>query len=191
MVSLQQSFNELRNLLVRGRSLSPFGDDPIFYIVFSPKLMLEVKRQLKVWEAKLKHDGWNVHVFSMADAIDGILKNHDLRHIWLESEKESPFAFEDIKKTLAEALCENDALKNKLQKKLESLKNEEKTVLFVTDLEALHPYLRIGAIEQKLQGSFFVPTVFLYPGTRVGKSTLKFLGIYPEDGNYRSIHIGE
>jgi len=60
----------------------------------------------------------------------------------------------------------------------------------VTDLEALHPYLRVGSIEQKLQGKFTVPTVFLYPGIRTGKATLKFLGIYPEDGNYRSTHIG-
>ena len=60
----------------------------------------------------------------------------------------------------------------------------------MTDLEALHPFLRIGAIESQLQGQFHVPTVFLYPGIRTGKTRLKFLGFYPEDGNYRSVHIG-
>jgi hypothetical protein len=64
------------------------------------------------------------------------------------------------------------------------------TVLFVSDLEALHPYLRVGALEQQLTGRFSVPTVFLYPGIRDGKTTLKFLGIYPADGNYRSVHFG-
>jgi hypothetical protein len=54
----------------------------------------------------------------------------------------------------------------------------------------LHPYLRIGAIEQRLQGKVTVPVVILYPGTRRGQTNLSFLGIYPEDGNYRSIHIG-
>ena len=62
--------------------------------------------------------------------------------------------------------------------------------LGVTDLEALHPYLRIGAIESQLQGKFSVPTIFLYPGVRTGKTRLKFLGFYPEDGNYRSVHVG-
>ncbi len=77
-----------------------------------------------------------------------------------------------------------------LQQKLEQLGDQPHALLLVTDLEALHPYLRVGSIEQKLQGQFKVPTVFLYPGVRTGKSTLKFLDIYPEDGNYRSIHIG-
>jgi hypothetical protein len=60
----------------------------------------------------------------------------------------------------------------------------------VTDLEALHPYMRIGAIESSLQSNFHVPTIFLYPGTRTGKTRLSFLGFYPEDGNYRSVHVG-
>ena len=28
------------------------------------------------------------------------------------------------------------------------------------------------------------------PGERTGKTRLKFLGFYPEDGNYRSSHVG-
>ena len=63
-------------------------------------------------------------------------------------------------------------------------------LLLVTDLEALHPYLRIGTIEGQLSGKFCVPTVFLYPGVRTGKTKLRFLGFYPEDGNYRSVHVG-
>ena len=53
----------------------------------------------------------------------------------------------------------------------------------------LYP-IRIGAIESQLQGKFHVPTIFLYPGVRTGKTRLKFLGFYPEDGNYRSVHVG-
>ncbi|NLB18209.1 MAG: DUF1788 domain-containing protein, partial [Syntrophomonadaceae bacterium] len=30
----------------------------------------------------------------------------------------------------------------------------------------------------------------LYPGQRTGKTQLKFLGFYSEDGNYRSVHVG-
>ena len=81
-------------------------------------------------------------------------------------------------------------LGRRLAEKLQSLAGSTNTVLFVTDIEALHPYLRVGVLEQQLQGRFTVPTVFLYPGVRDGKTTLKFLGIYPADGNYRSVHIG-
>lgn len=50
--------------------------------------------------------------------------------------------------------------------------------------------LRIGAIEDQLYGRFHVPSVFFYPGERTGKTRLKFLGFYPDDGNYRSNHVG-
>jgi hypothetical protein len=188
--SLQQDFDELRQRLKRGLGLRDISDDPVFYLVFRPELMLTVKRRIKQWIAKLQLEGWQVQTFSMADAVHQILKNHDLRDIWLESEKDAPLDFDEINKTLADVLTADRALKNKLDEKLQSLAGKKDIVLFVTDLEALHPYLRVGTIEQSLQGRFTVPTIILYPGVRAGRTTLRFLGIYPEDGNYRSTHIG-
>ena len=78
----------------------------------------------------------------------------------------------------------------RLEGALQPLEGQHNALLLVTDLEALHPFLRIGAIESQLQGKFQVPTIFLYPGMRTGKTRLKFLGFYPEDGNYRSVHVG-
>jgi len=187
---LDQSFKELQFQLKQGRGLSNVGMDPVFYLVFRPEKMLDVKLRLKLWVAKLKHDSWIVDVFSMVDAIDGILRRHDLRDIWLESEKDDPFDFDTINKTLSDTLVGSDKLKNVFLEKLEELADQQNALLLITDLEAIHPYLRIGTIEQKLQGKFKVPTVILYPGIRTGRTTLKFLGIYPEDGSYRSIHIG-
>ena len=190
MPLLDQSFKELQFQLKQGRGLSHTGMDPVFYLVFRPEEMLDVKLKLKSWVAKLRHDGWIVYMFSMADAIDQILRKHDLRDIWLECEKDDPYDFDSINKTLSDALVGSDNLKNVFLEKLEELADQQNALLLVTDLEAIHPYLRIGSIEQKLQGQFKVPTVILYPGIRTGKTTLKFLGIYPEDGSYRSIHIG-
>ncbi len=190
MPLLKQNFNELRQRLKQGRGLNHVSDDPVFYLVFHPKEMLEVKRRIKQWKAKLNIEGWTVHIFSMADAVSEILKENDLRDLWLESEADDPFDFESINKTLADALMSDNILEKKLDDKLQLLANVKNAVLFVTDLEALHPYMRVGSIEQRLQGRFTVPTVILYPGIRAGRTTLRFLGIYPEDGNYRSIHIG-
>jgi hypothetical protein len=85
---------------------------------------------------------------------------------------------------------EKGTLQSKLEDLLTELEHEPNAILLVTDLEALHPYMRIGSIEGQLQGKFSVPTVFFYPGVRTGKTRLKFLGFYPEDGNYRSEHVG-
>ena len=46
------------------------------------------------------------------------------------------------------------------------------------------------AVEQSLQGRCTAPLVILYHGVRSGNTILRFLGEYPEDGNYRSLMIG-
>ena len=129
----------------------------------------------------------------MAEAIHGIFQANEFRDVWLASEMNKSFdpdSVHDINQTLSDVLVSGDALMHKLLARLESLAGRNQTALFVTDLEALHPYLRVGSLELKLQGKFGVPTVFLYPGIRDGKTTLRFLGIYPPDGNYRSVHFG-
>ncbi len=112
-----------------------------------------------------------------------------MMQIWLAADKKFPHDWEKTNQSLTNAIA-NGALKDRLEKTMESLEGKEKVILLITDLEALHPYLRIGAIEGQLYGKFSVPTVFFYPGVRTGKTRLKFLGFYPEDGNYRSVHVG-
>jgi len=190
MTLLNRSFEELRKRLRTGTRFSNHSDDPVYYLVFPPEQMIEVKRLLPEWTVKLKLDDWDVSVLSMAEAVHDILRNHELRQFWLEAEQEDPLDFDSINRTLQDALAEGDALKNRVLERLEELMPKERALLLITDLEALHPYARIGAIEQRLQGRFCVPTVVLYPGYRTGRNSLGFLGIYTEDGNYRSIHIG-
>ena len=193
MSSLADNFDQLWQRLRYGRGLSHTGDDPVYYLVFHPSEMLEVKRRLRQWAAVLKKQDWTMETFSMAEAIKDIFSANEFRHMWLESEEDrrfDPEALERLNDQLESALVDEGSLKQRLADKLQSLDGSTNTVLFVTDIEALHPYLRVGVLEQQLQGRFTVPTVFLYPGVRDGKSTLKFLGIYPADGNYRSVHIG-
>jgi hypothetical protein len=92
-------------------------------------------------------------------------------------------AVDTINTAFTEFKAANDA-------RLKEIESKPNAILLVTDLEALHPFIRVGAIESQLYGQFKVPTVFLYPGRRTGKTRLSFLGFYPEDGNYRSVHVG-
>ena len=105
-------------------------------------------------------------------------------------DKAAPLDWERTNKSLADIVTAGGGLLQRLAEALKPLEGQPNTLLLVTDLEALHPFLRIGAIESQLQGQFHVPTVFLYPGVRTGKTRLRFLGFYPEDGNYRSVHVG-
>ncbi len=189
MSSLKDDFNELLERIRHGREIGHASFEPIFYLVFQPSKILEVKRHLPAWSARLTNEGWEVHHFSIATEILDILGKAPMRKIWLKADSQSPTDWKKTNQSLANALAQGE-LQSRLENKLKSLEDKAKAILIVSDLEALHPYMRIGTIEGKLQDNFSVPTIFLYPGTRSGSTRLKFLGFYPEDGNYRSVHVG-
>lgn len=190
MSSLKADFDELRERIRHGRELGHASFEPIYYLVFSPVQILEVKRQTPAWIAKLLQEGWDVHSFSFVEHVWSLLKEDPLWPLCVMEDKAAPLDWPRTNKSLADILTAGNALLKRLEAALESLEGQQNALLLVTDLEALHPFLRIGAIESQLQGKFHVPSIFLYPGVRTGKTRLKFLGFYPEDGNYRSVHVG-
>lgn len=189
MSSLDTDFNELMEQVRHGREFGHASFEPIFYLVFRPEQILAVKRHLPAWKSRLGNEGWNVHTFSVAEAVNEVLSQARMRKLWLAADQRNPLDWKKTNASLANAVA-NGALQERLEAKLTELEDTPSSILLVTDLEALHPYMRIGVIEGQLQGRFHVPTVFLYPGVRTGKTRLKFLGFYPEDGNYRSVHVG-
>ena len=193
MSSLKQDFDELVTRIKQGRDFQHASFEPVYYLVFLPKQIIEVKRQTKPWIQLLQKQGWNVHTFSIAEHVNDILKSVPAfrRKMWLKQDAAAPQEWTKTNNSLANALTDPvKGLQVRLEQKLTELEDDKKALLLVTDLEALHPYMRIGSIESQLQGRFNIPTVFLYPGIRTGQTQLKFLGFYPEDGNYRSMHVG-
>lgn len=199
MLSLKDKFAEICLRLGQGRRLESTGSDPIYYLVFPVEEILAVKRQTRAWIATLANQGWTAIPLSMAEAINGILRTHPLRKQWLLGEKmllqqaekkNAPLDFREINKTLAKALTEGTRLTDLLKAKIDEAASTPGGLLLLTDLEALHPYLRINSIEAQLQGMIRCPIIVLYPGRREGKTSLRFLEFYPADPNYRSEHIG-
>ena len=195
MSSADKNFDELIRKIERGRDFTSASYESVYYLVFDPSEILPVKRLERAWASRLQQKNFDPYFFSIADAIDDVHSNFQLRDIWLQADKRSPLDWEKTNNSLKVALQPKERggpspIQTKIEEKLSSLENKKNAVLIVTDLEALHPYLRIGAIENQLYGKFKVPTVFLYPGTRSGNTRLSFLGFYPDDGNYRSVHVG-
>ena len=199
MYSLKDKFDDVCLRLGQERRLESTGSDPIYYLVFPVSEILEVKRQTRAWVAKLANQGFHVVTFSMAKGINTVLREHKLRKQWLVGEKMvlsqaersgKPIEFGDINRTLAKALTEGPELLQLLKSAMEAASAHADGLLLITDLEALHPYLRINSIEAQLQGQVRCPVIVLYPGKREGKTSLRFLEFYPADPNYRSEHIG-
>jgi hypothetical protein len=190
---LKTNFDELISKIRQGREFTHASFEPIYYLIFSPSEIVAVKRQKKAWLSKLKTEGWNVYEFSIAEQIEQLLStiNPVVKKLWAVSDEKDPLNFKRVNDSIANTLTKEGAgLKEAFERYLLKVEQDKDALILVTDLEALHPYIRIGAIEAGLQGKFNVPTVFLYPGIRTGKTRLKFLGFYPEDGNYRSLHVG-
>ena len=193
MSLLKTNFDELISKIKQGREFTHASFEPIYYLIFNPNEIVAVKRQKTAWFARLNKEGWKVYEFSMAEQIEKMLSNVSpiVKKIWAASDEKDPLNFERVNESIAGILTKEGAgLKEVFARYLLEVETDKNALIMVTDIEALHPYLRIGAIEAGLQGKFNVPTVFLYPGVRTGKTRLKFLGFYPEDGNYRSLHIG-
>lgn len=193
MSLLKSNFDELVAKIKQGREFTHASFEPIYYLVFSPEEIVAVKRQKKAWLARLKTEGWNVKEFSIAEQIEALLNkiNPVVKKMWDAADKKEPLNFDKVTQSITNTLIkEGSGLKETFEKFLLETEADPNALILVTDVEALHPYMRIGAIEAGLQGNFNVPTVFLYPGIRTGKTRLKFLGFYPEDGNYRSLHVG-
>jgi Domain of unknown function (DUF1788) len=204
MQSLKAKFDELCLRLEQGPRLESMGSDPIFYLVFPVSEIIKVKQETPAWVAKLKNQGWNVVTLSMAETLNSILRRHKFRKMWLVGEKDilaeaersaSGIDFREINKTIAKAITPNGPndttdLVEAVKLKIHEATREPRGLLVLTDLEALHPYMRINTIEAGLQGLVRCPIVVLYPGKRDGKTSLRFLEFYPADPNYRSDHIG-
>lgn len=199
MQSLKDKFDKVCLRVRDGRRLESTGSAPIYYLVFPVREILEVKRQAKAWVAKLQNEGWNVVTFSFAEAINQILKNHRLRPSWLVGEKialakaNGPIpatTVSEVNKTISKALTEGPDLLAMVCEKMAEAASQSAGLLLLTDLEAIHPYLRINSIEAKIQDEIRCPVIVLYPGKREGKTSLRFLEFYPADPNYRSEHIG-
>jgi hypothetical protein len=73
MSSLRADFEELMRRVGRGREFADARYEPIFYLVFHPRDILEVKRLMPGWMARLHNDGWQVEIFSVAEHVGEIL----------------------------------------------------------------------------------------------------------------------
>jgi hypothetical protein len=126
-------------------------------------------------------------VLSLAWLLDDFFKNHPLRQFWLTGEQSNAGDIESVNTTLREALFTGNVVEKKILETITTLAAKAKGLLLITDIEALHPYFRIGAIEQHLTGKVNLPVVILYPGTRSGQSKFEFSRDIPR-GRQLSIH---
>lgn len=186
MYSLDKSFNELIDKIRDPDALNPAKCDPVFYFVYPPELMLDVKKNLSRWTSRIQQAGFSVRRVSVADILWNTVDKSDRWHTWLELEAEAEV--DQINEAVRDVLRQGNALVDQIVKIVES--TPEGTLLLLTETEMLHPYFRTRTIENRLHDKVRTPIVIFYPGRRSGQYGLHFLDFYAVDGNYRSTLIG-
>ena len=191
MQSLTEKFTLLRQHLKAGMySMRQTGFDPVYYLVFPASEILRAKQMLPEILANLKLDGYTPRVFSISECLNTWFRSHPRLAQWQKELLRRNNDREIFRMQFSQKLERDEVITNALKAEIEAAAQSHKGLLLVSDLEALHPFLHFSGVEQQLVGEFKVPTVVLYPGSRGGAYSLRFLGVHVENGNYRSTHIG-
>ena len=188
-MNVDKRYRDLLDFLVQPKGHDHSGDKTICYLTFDSNMIQKVKQNLnESWIDLAKHKEINLITISLHEVLKAFFKQDDYRIEAGEDASEDEFEMKEVYDSLGENLKNKEVLEEAILSKQEEVKKVENGVLLITDIEAIHPFTRFGPIEQKIYGKVEVPIVVLYPGKMSG-SALKFLGFYPEDGNYRSKHF--
>ena len=186
MYSLDKAFNELIDKIRDPDALNPAKSAPVFYFRYPTDCMLALKKNFPRLTARMKEAGFEVCRVSLADIMWDIVDKAGRWDIWLDLEKDADI--EQINEAVRDVLRQGNALINRVAEAVASV--PKRSVVFLTEAELLHPYLRTRIVEEYLHNKAAVCTVIFYPGDRSGQFGLKFLGFYKEDSGYRSTIIG-
>ena len=186
MPSLDETFDELEQRLKEPAALAAARTDPFYYFVYAPDEALAVKSKIPAWEARLRLGGLQVEHVSFADLIWELVDESGRWEGWLAEETEADP--ELVNDSVRDVLASSDALTRKLAALVD--RDRPNSILFLTEVELLHPYFRVRTFESALHDRVKIPVVAFYPGRRIDQYGLSFLGFYPEDGNYRAMIVG-
>ena len=186
MSLLDDTFKQLLDRLRNPEALNPAKSDPIFYLAYPPEMMLELKRCLPRWIAKLRETGFEVRRVSLADLLWKTIDDSGRWKDWTEFEGQAEP--EEVNDSVRDVVGGANGLAGLVADIVEG--TSEGTVLLLTEAELLHPYFRTRTIESRLHEKVRAPIVIFYPGRRSGQYGLHLLGFYPVDGNYRSTLLG-
>jgi len=186
MLSLDETFEALKEILQAPDALNPARADPLFYFLHRPDETLTVAHKLPVWKAALETQGLTVEHVSLARIIHDLIDASGRWDQWLQLESRvKPAA---VNNSVRDVLQTNNALVTAVGQHL--CEPRPDTVVFITDAILMHPFFRAHGIESSLTDRIKVPTVLFYPGRRAGQFGLHFLDFYPVDGNYRATIVG-
>ncbi len=185
---MQQYEDKIEKALLYLKSpskLSPTGYSPIVYMVYDPEDAFVVRSLIDSFiQPKAAYHQFTTHVVSIGAILDKFVNSHEYLSIWASPSVKEAQLYTSIKQEVEKSECIEQALLDQQ----EEFASEQLPLMIIKDLEMLHPFNMIGVIENKIYNRIRVPMLVLYPGETQGTAR-SFMGIYNQDGNYRSINF--
>ena len=139
------------------------------------------------WISRLKNEQEiDVELVSLTEILWKLIDESGRWNDWIELEKD--FTPQQINDAISSVLQQDNVFLNAVVERVLSVPVGK--VVFIVDVELIHPYAKTKPIESVLHNKAQTPVIFFYPGERTGQFGLKFLSFYPEDQGYRSSLIG-
>ena len=163
---------------------SGYHDLPFGILVYPPECEFELRKEVTLLGTRLQQAGKRVTTISLAECLAAALAAEGMSASDLasaEAESSLPLAIE----TVFEILSNRHHLDELVSKRVPSPSDSERDVVLLVRAGALYPLYRTYALLEQLKGRVAVPTVLMYPGTRVGPKGLSFMGVADPEHNYR------
>lgn len=191
MSTWKRDLNTKLEPILRDRAAAPilcaksgYHDLPYGILVYPPESEFEVRKELALLRTRLQQAGKRVTTISLAECLAAALAAEGMGPAELAKAEISSGLTLAIE-TVFEILSTFTPLDELVVERVPDVPDPERDVVLLVRTGALYPLYRTYALLEQIKGRVTVPTVLMYPGSRVGPRGLSFMGIADPEHNYR------
>ena len=200
-MSLEKRLSVLKRDLLNtaGPSISTNRNYPFALFQYSPNEEFKMRDELINLLDSLRAQGWtilNVDLFTAlieyleeqeeGELVEALIKEEKLQ--FKANKQDAKFPLNVLQNSLDTYFKDqNEFPKEVIDRILRITENsdENKTVVFLSRIGALYPFYRTSSLLRYIDKGIKVPTIVLYPGERLEKYYLSFMGEMDADRDYR------
>jgi hypothetical protein len=200
-MSLETRIAELKRdlCLPDGPAISTNRNYPFAILHYDPSEEFRARELTAVLVDELRLAGWNIRnidLFALfldylraqedGELLDSLVAEERLQYERAKDDYRAPLA--SLKNTLAPYFSRKDGYPGRVLAEIQAMARAAdplRSVIFLSRIGGLYPFYRTSALLRFLDEGVRVPTVVLYPGTRVEQHYLSFMGTVIPDRDYR------
>lgn len=200
LTNIQRAVTALERDLITdaGPRISTLRNYPFAILVYSPQEEFEMRQAVTGLTQELQQAGWFVHTVNIKALVmerirafygDDGLEDEIAGEEQISAYDDPIAGFDSIRDNICEALEGRDGIAGLIAAEVDQLAarsdRADRTVVFVGQLGAMYPFMRLSALLKLLDGrTHGIPVVFLYPG-KYADEKLSFLDEAEPDSDYR------